>query len=109
MKTKVNRLKKVTTAIFGLSLLGLVLLAPASLPARAAGDDFDPAAVYKAKCAMCHGLKAEKKFDTAKSDEKLVEAILKGKDGSPKMPSFEKTINADQAKALVGYMKSLKP
>ena len=108
MNTKGNRLKMVTTALMGLSLLGLMLLTPASVPVRAAGDDFDPATVYKAKCAMCHGLKAEKKFDAKKADDQLIEAVLKGKDGSPKMPAYEKTINAEQATALVAYMKSLK-
>jgi mono/diheme cytochrome c family protein len=84
------------------------MLIPASAPVRAAGDDFDAAMVYKTKCMMCHGAKAEKKFDTAKADEKHVEAILKGKDGSPKMPAYEKAVNEEQAKALVAYMRSLK-
>ena len=108
MNTKVNRLKKATMSLSGLSLLGLMWLTPAPVPVRAAADDFDPAAFYKAKCAMCHGLKADKRFDAAKGDEQHVKAILKGKDGTPKMPAFENTLSADQAKALVAHMKSLK-
>jgi hypothetical protein len=33
---------------------------------------------------------------------------MKGKEGTPKMPSYEKSVTADQAKLLVDYMKSLK-
>lgn len=108
MNSNVKQLKKVALSLIGVALLALILLTPASAPVRAAGDDFDPSAVYKSKCMMCHGPKAEKKFDVAKPDAQLVDAILKGKDGTPKMPAYEKTINADQAKALVAYMKSLK-
>ena len=72
--------------------------------------DFNPAAVYKPKCAMCHGQKAEKHFDAAKSDDALAEVVLKGKaDAKPKMPAYEtKGIDADKAKAIVAHMKSLR-
>ena len=73
----------------------------------AAQDAFDAAAFYKAKCAMCHGAKADKSFDSAKADDQLVQVVLKG--AKPKMPEYEsKGVTADQAKALVDYMKSLK-
>src|ERR1051325_11622171 len=107
MNTVVNRMKKVTMALMSLSLLGLIWLTPASRPVQAAGDDLDAAAFYRSKWAMWHGLKADKRFDAAKADEQHVKAILKVKDGTPKMPAFESAVNADQAKALVGYMKSL--
>ena len=80
-----------------------------------AGDDtkhqFDAAATYKSKCVACHGAKAEKKFDTTKSDDMHVEIILKGKkmEKPPNMPGYEsKGITAEQAKALLAHMKSLK-
>jgi mono/diheme cytochrome c family protein len=92
----------------GVALLALLWMTPTSVSVRAAGDDFDATTFYKTKCAMCHGLKAEKRFDGAKADDKLVETVLKGKDGSPKMPSYDKAVNAEQAKAIVTYMKSLK-
>ncbi len=79
--------------------------------ARGKQEQFDAAKTYKGKCVSCHGAKAEKKFDTAKSDDDLVQAILKGKKGEkpPNMPEYEtKGINAEQAKALVDHMKSLK-
>ena len=63
--------------------------------------------LYAAHCAMCHGAKAEKTFDATKPDEQLTESVLKGI--KPKMPAYEeKGVNAEQAKALVAYMKQLK-
>ena len=95
--------------IFVIALITLPLLATTRLstPARAAADDFDAAAVFKAKCAMCHGQKAEKKFDPAKTDDELVDIVLKSK--KPGMPAFEtKGITAEQARAIVVHMKSLR-
>ena len=82
-----------------------------AVPARTATDD-DTAALYKSKCFACHGGTAEKKFDATKADDELIQSVLKGKkmEKPPNMPGFEeKGITADQAKALVAYMKSLKP
>jgi len=106
-----KRLKMLAFALVTLPLLALTLVNPSAVPASAAApQDFDAAAVYKAKCAMCHGQKAEKKFDSTKTDEALVETVLKGKDDvMPKMPSYEaKGVTAEQAKVLVTQMKSLK-
>ncbi|HZN07333.1 MAG TPA: cytochrome c [Pyrinomonadaceae bacterium] len=72
---------------------------------------FDAAKTYKGKCVACHGPKADKKFDTAKSDDEHIQIILKGKKAEkpPHMPEYEsKGINAEQAKALLDYMKSLR-
>jgi len=83
----------------------------ASVPARTSTQD-DTAALYKAKCFACHGATAEKKFDKAKADDELILTVLKGKkmEKPPNMPAYEeKGITADQSKALVGYMKSIKP
>jgi cytochrome c553 len=103
------KITKLIVALIILPLLAVALLSATEVRTKAAGDDFDAAAVYKAKCTMCHGAKAEKKFDPSKPEEELIQAILKGKDGTPKMPGFEsKGINAEQAKALAGHMKSLK-
>jgi cytochrome c5 len=71
----------------------------------------DTAAYYKAKCVMCHGKKAEKKFDASLTEDQMVEAVLKGKKGEkpPHMPAYgEKGVTADQAKALIAHMKELK-
>ncbi|HJZ79232.1 MAG TPA: cytochrome c [Pyrinomonadaceae bacterium] len=101
-------MKKIAAALIGIPLLATVLLISAS--ARTASDD-DTAALYNAKCKMCHGATAEKKMDKTKADEMLIQVVLDGKTAEkpPNMPAFkEKGITADQAKALVGYMKSLK-
>lgn len=82
-----------------------------SVRARTSADDFDAAGTFKAKCFACHGAKAEKKFDATLSDDALLQAVLKGKkpEKPPNMPAYEeKGITADQAKALVAYMKSIK-
>lgn len=90
--------------------VGLTMFSLVSAGARANTAQFDATKTYK-KCVGCHGAKAEKKFDTAKSDDDLVQAILKGKKAAkpPHMPEYAtKGIKAEQAKALVDYMKSLK-
>jgi cytochrome c1 len=82
---------------------------PSGTVVSAMGDD--PATTYKAKCAMCHSPKAEKFFDPTKADDVLVEAVLKGKKAEkpPNMPGFEaKGMTADDAKALVTFMKGLR-
>jgi len=91
--------------------LGVLGIASAGTQPSTA-KDFDAAASYKSmKCATCHGAKAEKKFDAAKSDDEHVQIILKGKklQKPPHMPGYEaKGVTADQAKALLAYMKSLR-
>jgi cytochrome c5 len=60
---------------------------------------------------MCHGKKAEKKFDTTMTDDQLVDVVLKGKKPAkpPNMPAYGvKGVTAEQAKALVDHMKALK-
>ena len=100
----------VPLAAFPLLVAGLLASAPAR--AGAAAQDFDAAAYFaSAKCAMCHSPKAEKHFDATKADDVLAAAILQGvkPEKPPAMPAYEaKGVTADQAKALVAYMKSLK-
>lgn len=110
MKTTISVLMKTVVAFAGVILAASFVVV--SVGARAGADDFDAAASYKTlKCLTCHGAKAEKKFDTTKSDDEHVQIILKGKKAEkpPNMPGFaEKGITADQAKALLDYMKSVK-
>lgn len=106
MRLTNTRLHRLAVTVLATPLL--VTLGIYSVPAQASDD---AAATYKAKCVACHGPKAEKKFDSTKPDDKLLDAILKGAKGEkpPNMPGYEtKGIDADQAKALVSYMKSLK-
>ncbi|HET6978916.1 MAG TPA: cytochrome c [Pyrinomonadaceae bacterium] len=79
--------------------------------AQSTAQPSDTAAYYKAKCVMCHGKKAEKKFETPLTDDQLVEIVLKGKKAPkpPHMPAYaEKGVTAEQAKALIEHMKQLK-
>jgi len=98
------------TFALGIVTMTLTIVCIASTGARTNSQEFDAAKAYK-KCVACHGAKAEKKFDATKSDEEHVQIILKGKKGEkpPNMPGYEsKGINAEQAKALLSYMKSLR-
>jgi len=99
----IDRLKKLATGLFAFAAFAL-LLTSTPAPTRAEGDDV--AATYKAKCAMCHGAKAEKSFDAAKEDAALADAVLKGV--KPKMPAYDGKLTADQVKGLVAYMKSIR-
>lgn len=108
MKEGIAIMKKIAAALIGIPLVAAALLIV--VPARATSDD-DTAALYNTKCKMCHGATAEKKMDKAKADEVLIQVVLDGKaaEKPPNMPAFkDKGLTADQAKALVGYMKSLK-
>jgi mono/diheme cytochrome c family protein len=103
MKVKATALVIVTTMM--LTVLSIV-------SAGSMHDEtFDAAKTYKGKCVSCHGAKAEKKFDPAKTDDEHLQIILKGKKAEkpPNMPAYEtKGITADQAKLLLDHMKSLR-
>ena len=109
MKMRINGLVKMASIVASLLLAATFLVV--SVPARAGADDFDAAGTYKAKCFACHGAKAEKKFDATLSDDDMVQIVLKGKkpEKPPNMPAFEERgITADQAKAMVAYIKSIR-
>jgi mono/diheme cytochrome c family protein len=98
------------TFALGIVTIVLTIVGIASAGASPNSQEFDAAKAYK-KCVACHGAKAEKKFDAAKSDDEHVQIILKGKkvEKPPNMPGYEsKGINAEQAKAILDYMKSLR-
>jgi cytochrome c6 len=78
----------------------------------------DAAALYKTKCAACHGpdgkgetsigkankIRALGSADVQKqSDESLKEIIAKGKD---KMPAYGKSLKPEQISALAGFVRS---
>ncbi|HEX5876625.1 MAG TPA: cytochrome c [Pyrinomonadaceae bacterium] len=104
-----NRVKNIAITITAIFFFGVLFYSVA--PAQGEAQPSDPAAFYKAKCVACHGQKAEKKFDTAMTDEQHLDAILKGKkpEKPPNMPAYgEKGVTPEQAKALLEYMKQLK-
>jgi mono/diheme cytochrome c family protein len=99
-------LKIMTVATMLAAFLAAVMMVSAASPTAD-----DASATYKAKCIVCHGQKAEKKFDSSLPDEQLIDIVLKGKkpEKPPNMPAYgEKGVTAEQAKALVDYMKQLK-
>jgi len=106
LKVSMGGLRKPAFVLAGLLIAAMLLIVPA--PARTATQD-DAGALYKTKCFACHGATAEKKFDATKADADLIQTVLKGKkvEKPPNMPGFEeKGITADQATALVAFMKS---
>ena len=98
----------------GLGAVVMTFMAITLAPGAAQGTlKFTDAGQYykDGKCVVCHGQKAEKKFDTSLTDDQLVEIIMKGKkpEKPPNMPAYaDKGLTADQAKSLVEYMKQLK-
>ena len=104
-----KQITNIATTILAIFLFGAIFYSVA--PAQGDAQPSDPAAYYKAKCVACHGQKAEKKFDTALTEEQHLDAILKGKkpEKPPNMPAYgDKGVTPEQAKALLEYMKQLK-
>jgi mono/diheme cytochrome c family protein len=107
---KMTKLKTGAVSVGTVTSLAMVFLVSGA--AQTETKFTDAASYYKdGKCVVCHGQRAEKKFDSTKADDALVDTLLKGKKAEkpPNMPAYEaKGITGDQAKALVAYMKSLK-
>jgi cytochrome c6 len=110
MKTGWIRLARLAICTVAVLALGLT-----SVPASAQ----DAAALYKTKCAACHGAdgkgetaigKANKIRDLgsaevrAESDADLTTIITAGKS---KMPAYGKSLKPDQVKDLVAYIRTL--
>lgn len=97
-------------------LMGMAVAAVVILSSAAYADDV--AAIYKTKCAMCHGPdgkgdtpagKAMKVQDLASPDvQKMSDSDLGAviSSGKGKMPSY-KTLTPDQVKDLAGFVRSL--
>jgi len=74
----------------------------------------DGAAIYKAKCAMCHGPNGEGKLGpalkgTSLGADQIADALTKGATGK-KAPHAKPMagLTADQATAVAAYVKTLK-
>lgn len=98
-------------------LVAFVLIILASMVVSVHAQD--AAALYKTKCAACHGAdgkgetaigKANKMRDLAsddvqkQSDSDLTAIVTNGKN---KMPAYGKSLKTDQVKDLVAYVRSL--
>ena len=112
MKTNCIRIARLTIGIAA----GLTLGFASSVPTQAQDAG---AALYKTKCAACHGAdgkgetavgKADKIRDLgssevqAQSDADLTTIITNGKG---KMPAYGKSLKPDQVKDLVTYVRTL--
>jgi cytochrome c6 len=99
-------------------IAGLVLSLP-FVSAQAENSPNDGAALYKTKCAMCHGPDGAGKTPVGQklgirdlrspevqkqADSDLSHVIGEGKG---KMPAFAKTFSEDQIKSLVAYVREL--
>ena len=89
------------------SLVIVLLLAAGTALAK------DGAAIYKSKCAGCHGAQGEGKVGpklagTSLSEDDIVNVLMKG--GQPKAPHTKKFSGATgaKAKAVAAYVKTLK-
>src|SRR5262245_36705012 len=83
-----NRIRNTAIDLTTLFLLSMISLT--ATPAQTEVKPSDTAAFYAAKCVMCHGKKAEKKFNASLTDDQMLEAIMKGKKGEkpPNMPAY---------------------
>ncbi|MGO9404756.1 MAG: c-type cytochrome [Terriglobales bacterium] len=103
-------MKKVNVAVLTLAIALAVVL---SLSRPANADDAS-AALYKSKCAMCHGADGKKAaghdFTSAavkkESDADLTAVITNGK--PPKMPKYGEKLKPEEIKGLVGFIRTLK-
>jgi cytochrome c553 len=112
--TMFSRLAKISAAAVAPLFLVLIFsVSSTPVPAQDGAEvqPSDTANYFKAKCVICHGAKAEKKFDVALPEDQMLDAILKGRkvEKPPHMPAYEpKGVTAENAKALIAYMKQLK-
>ena len=98
---------------------GVCALAVAVMLCAPVKADEKSAALYKQKCAACHGVDGKGETPTGKamkvqsfadpevakmSDDELAAAIEKGKG---KMPAYGKSMKPDEIKAMVAYVRSL--
>jgi len=118
MERSVVKLKLAGVALAGVALV-MIIFGPVTSVATVP-EDAATATLFKTKCAICHGadgsgnttkgkelkLKSLRSPEVQKlTDDQLFQTITKGKD---KMPSFEKSLGADQRKALVAYIRTFK-
>ncbi len=103
-------MKRIETPMFIFAIALAVVLA---LPVSAHAQD-DSGALYKSKCAMCHGADGKKaaghdlaSADVQKeSDADLTAVITKGT--PPKMPKYGDKLKPEEIKGLVAYIRTLK-
>jgi cytochrome c6 len=103
-------MKKIGLSAFAFATTVAVIL---SIPISASAQDASEA-LYKSKCAMCHGADGKKaaghdlsSADVQKqSDADLNAVITNGK--PPKMPKYGDKLKPEEVKGLVSYIRTLK-
>ena len=97
---------KMTRLAVVLAILGMILVPLHSFAA-------DGAAVYKAKCATCHGPDGTGQTAIGKSmkiknlkDASDVKNVIEN--GKGKMPAYKGKVSADELDAVVKYVQSFK-
>lgn len=100
-------------------VLGAGVLAAIGMLSAPARSDDKSAALFKQKCASCHGPDGKGETPAGKamkvrsfadpetkkmSDQELADAIEKGKG---KMPKYGASLKPDEIKAMVAYIRTL--
>jgi mono/diheme cytochrome c family protein len=105
-----NTMKSIHAKVLTLATaFAVVLSIPLSMQAQDASE-----AVYKSKCAMCHGADGKKaaghdlsSADVQKESDADLEAVIaNGK--APKMPKYADKLKPEEIKGLVAYIRTLK-
>lgn len=103
-------------SIIAVLALSILIVAPSAI----AGGGPDGAAIFKSKCAMCHGpdgagqttMGKNLKLKDLRSAEvqKLTDAQLGTmiSNGKGKMPAYKGKLSAADIEALVGFIRSIK-
>lgn len=105
--------------IWAAVILGVGVLAAATIFSEQARSDDKSAAVYKQKCVSCHGADGKGETPAGKamkvssfaspetgkmSDDELAGVIANGKG---KMPKYGASMKPDEIKAMVAYIRTL--
>jgi cytochrome c6 len=102
-------MKKIGLSAFAFATTVAVIL---SIPASAHAQDASEA-LYKSKCAMCHGADGKKaaghdlsSADVQKQSDADLNAVITN--GKNKMPKYGEKLKPEEIKGLVSYIRTLK-
>ena len=94
-----------------ITLTLVLLVAALVVPAAWADATPDGAAIYKSKCAMCHGPNGEGKaamktvqFPKTLTEEEIVKFT---NDGKGKMPAYKGKLSPDEISQVAKFVKTL--